>query len=137
MPPACCFHRLPAPKGTVDWSFGPGGCNIKVTARDGTQSVVASDMPVQDVSMTFNSTVWRNQAVGGQPQDPAPAPVPEMQQISQTMAIVVLPVEVDAFVNFQDEGTISAQWTVSSAGIRGKGRGKGIGKDAVQMNPGI
>ena len=121
----------------VVWSFGPGGCEIKVTARDGTQSVVESDMRVQDMTMTFNSTLGGNHAVGWQQVDPAPAPVPALQQITQTLTFSILPVQVDAVINFADEGTIAAQWTVSSDGIRGKGRGKGLGKDAIVVNPGI
>ena len=121
----------------VDWSFGPGGCEIKVTARDGTQSVVESDMPVSDVTMSFNGTLGGNHAVGWQPVPHAPPPVQAMQMLSQTTVVTILPVQVDAFINFADEGTIAAQWTVSRDGIRGKGRGKGLGKDAVVMNPGI
>ena len=121
----------------VDWSFGPGGCEIKVTARDGTQSVVESDMPVANVTMSFNGTLGSNHAVGWQPVHHAPPPVQTMQLLSQSTAVTILPVQVDAFINFEDEGTICAQWTVSSAGIRGKGCSKSLGKGVAVVNPGI
>ena len=130
----------------VSWQFGPSSFYVKVSAHDGTESEISGDKGVDEMNISFsvpppdtNGTTSRS-AVPSTSHLPSSShgpfnPNAQPIQISVTPVVPgsvvfnVAPLDIGAnFSLASDDGFVDAWWRVSREGLKGKGKGRGLGK---------
>ena len=131
----------------IDWSFGPTGFFVQVTAPNGMESTISGDTPTDDITIRVFSRIPQPvvnpttaivaataaaSAATSAAVSTSPA-VADTTTASPTGTLVVhSPVEFRANFTFGDDGTMEASWQTSlSGGVVGKGSGKGMGKNTT------
>ena len=122
----------------VSWAFGPTGWSVSVSTEQGGSSTISGTGPMEDIEirispLTGDAATTRSE----RPVMPVNegAANPFLHQQRQMFVAIHTPVQIDmSGSSTVDDTSVQASFTVTSAGISGKGSGKGIGK-ATRSEP--
>ena len=129
----------------IEWNFGSDGFWMRVTGVEGTTSVVSGSTPTSGINITVGPALDVGPVTTAPLSTAAADAAPIATTASSTgatggsstgttgnrLVFEQTPVRIIADIDFADDGYIHAWWVSTTAGMSGKGKGKGIGKNTT------